>query len=165
VLAGALCGSEKLVSEVRKYHHVLGGVVDSHAAYLVLRGMKTLKLRVAHQNETALRLARVLEKHPKISVVHYPGLESHPEHHIAKKQMSGYGGVLSFEVDADLMTTAKFIDGTLVLKKDPSLFFAAGSGPEAGGRQTFIVMGNDPAMAKPPDTTSNRCVHGSREAR
>jgi len=113
VLAGALCGSEKLVSEVRKYHHVLGGVVDSHAAYLVLRGMKTLKLRVAHQNDTALRLARVLEKHPKISVVHYPGLESHPEHHIAKKQMSGYGGVLSFEVDADLMTTAKFIDGAI----------------------------------------------------
>jgi cystathionine gamma-synthase len=111
VLAGALCGSKKLVSEVRKYHHVLGGVVDSHAAYLVLRGMKTLKLRVCHQNDTALRLARVLEKHPKISKVHYPGLESHPEHAIAKRQMSGYGGVLSFEVDADLMTTAKFVDG------------------------------------------------------
>jgi len=121
VLCGALCGSEKLVQEVRKYHHVLGGVVDSHAAYLVLRGMKTLHLRVSRQNENALKLAQKLESHPKIERVHYPGLESHPEHEIAKRQMSGYGGVLSFEVKADLMGTAKFIDGCKLPYIAPSL--------------------------------------------
>mmetsp|Transcript_29854 Transcript_29854/g.41290 ORF Transcript_29854/g.41290 Transcript_29854/m.41290 type:complete len:472 (+) Transcript_29854:51-1466(+) len=121
VLAGALVGSKSLVGEVRKLHHVLGGVIDSHAAYMVLRGMKTLELRVTRQNETALKLARRLELHPKIDVVHYPGLKSHPEHKIAKGQMSGFGGVLSFEVKADLMTTAKFIDACRLPYIAPSL--------------------------------------------
>lgn len=128
VLCGALCGTKALVGEVRKMHHVLGGVIDAHAAYLVLRGMKTLDLRVRCQNESALKLAHRLEGHPKIEVVHYPGLESHPEHHIAKKQMSGYGGVLSFEVKADLMTTAKFIDSCKLPYIAPSL----------GGVETLI---------------------------
>jgi len=121
VLAGALVGKTEYVDVVRKFHWVLGGVIDAHAAYLVLRGMKTLELRVQRQNQSALKLARRLEGHPKIRVVHYPGLESHAEHHIAKAQMSGYGGVLSFELNADLMTTAAFIDACRLPYIAPSL--------------------------------------------
>ena len=88
----------------------MGGVIDPHAAYLVLRGLKTLSLRVERHNDNAMRLARRLEGHPKIEVVHYPGLESHPDHEVAKKYMKGFGGVVSFEIKGDLWTTAKFID-------------------------------------------------------
>ncbi|KDO72632.1 hypothetical protein CISIN_1g0091673mg, partial [Citrus sinensis] len=69
-----------------------------NAAYLIIRGMKTLHLRVQQQNSTALRMAKILEAHPKVKRVHYPGLKSHPEHHIATQQMTGFGGVVSFEV-------------------------------------------------------------------
>lgn len=121
VLAGSLSGSRRCIEAVRALHNVLGGVVDAHAAYLILRGMKTLDLRVQRQNVSALRLARFLEDHPKIATVHYPGLASHPEHHIAKKQMQGFGGVVSFEVDGDLELTAKFIDGLRIPYIAPSL--------------------------------------------
>lgn len=94
----------------------------------MLRGLKTLSIRVARQNENGLKLARCLEAHPKIERVHYPGLESHPEHAIAMKQMTGFGGVLSFEVKADLMTTAKFIDSCKLPYIAPSL----------GGVETLI---------------------------
>lgn len=79
-------------------HNILGGVIDAHASYLLLRGMKTLGLRVEHQNKSAMEIAKRLEAHPKISRVHYPGLPSHPDHDIAVKQMTGFGGVVSFEV-------------------------------------------------------------------
>lgn len=79
-------------------HNILGGVIDAHASYLLLRGMKTLGLRVEHQNRSAMEIAKRLEAHPKIARVHYPGLPSHPDHDIAVKQMSGFGGVVSFEV-------------------------------------------------------------------
>jgi cystathionine gamma-synthase len=98
VLAGSLSGSKKCLTPVRALHNVLGGVLDPNAAYLILRGLKTLSIRVRQQNATALKLAQTLEAHPKVARVHYPGLESHPEHNIAKLQMSGFGGVVSFEV-------------------------------------------------------------------
>jgi cystathionine gamma-synthase len=84
--------------QVRSMHNILGGVIDAHASYLLLRGMKTLGLRVEHQNRSAMEIAKRLEAHPKIARVHYPGLPSHPDHEIAVKQMSGFGGVVSFEV-------------------------------------------------------------------
>ncbi|GAQ80664.1 cystathionine gamma-synthase [Klebsormidium nitens] len=121
VLAGSLSGRKPEVAKVRQLHNVLGGVVDSHAAYLILRGMKTLDLRVHKQNQTALRLAEALESHPKISRVHYPGLTSHPEHDIARRQMKGYGGVVSFEINGDLWRTAKFIDSLRLPYIAPSL--------------------------------------------
>ena len=102
-------------------HNILGGVVDPHAAYLLLRGMKTLELRVARQNATALALAQRLAAHPKIARVHYPGLPSHPDHAIAKAQMSGFGGVVSFEVRGDLWATAGFIDACRLPYIAPSL--------------------------------------------
>jgi cystathionine gamma-synthase len=79
------------------------------AAYLLLRGMKTLHLRVARQNESALAIARYLEKHPAVSRVFYPGLISHPQHPIAKKQMSGFGGVLSFILKGDFEALKVFL--------------------------------------------------------
>ncbi|XP_044467867.1 cystathionine gamma-synthase 1, chloroplastic isoform X2 [Mangifera indica] len=120
VLAGCISGSEKLVTQIRNLHHVFGGALNPNAAYLIIRGMKTLHLRVQQQNSTAMRMAEILEAHPKVKHVYYPGLTSHPEHHIAKKQMTGFGGVVSFEVDGDLMTTSKFIDSLKIPYIAPS---------------------------------------------
>ncbi|KAF6148145.1 hypothetical protein GIB67_011920 [Kingdonia uniflora] len=120
VIAGCISGSMEVISKVRKLHHVLGGVLNPNAAYLIIRGMKTLHLRVQQQNSTALRMAEILEAHPKITRVHYPGLPSHPEYHLAKRQMTGFGGVVSFEVDGDLHTTKKFIDALKIPYIAPS---------------------------------------------
>ncbi|KAA8547965.1 hypothetical protein F0562_004394 [Nyssa sinensis] len=120
VLAGCVSGSEKLISAVRNLHHILGGALNPNAAYLIIRGMKTLHLRVQQQNSTALRMAEILEAHPKVKRVYYPGLPNHPEHLIAKRQMTGFGGVVSFEVDGDLLTTAKFVDALKIPYIAPS---------------------------------------------
>jgi len=129
VLAGCVAGRADLVARVRAMHNVLGGVIDPHAAYLLLRGMKTLSLRVARQNATALDLAARLERHPAVARVHYPGLPSHPDHAIARRQMpGGCGGVVSFEVAGDLWDTASVIDGVRLPYIAPSL----------GGVETLI---------------------------
>ncbi|GLU01884.1 hypothetical protein SLE2022_191650 [Rubroshorea leprosula] len=120
VLAGCISGSLELVSQIRNLHHVLGGTLNPNAAYLIIRGMKTLHLRVQQQNSTALRMAEILEAHPKVKHIYYPGLPSHPEHHIAKQQMTGFGGVVSFEIDGDLMTTIKFVDALKIPYIAPS---------------------------------------------
>ncbi|XP_073055744.1 cystathionine gamma-synthase 1, chloroplastic [Primulina eburnea] len=120
VLAGSISGPEKLISAARNLHHILGGVLNPNAAYLIIRGMKTLHLRVRQQNSTAQKMAEILEAHPKVSRVYYPGLVSHPEHQLAKKQMTGFGGVVSFEVDGDLHTTAKFVDALKIPYIAPS---------------------------------------------
>ncbi|KAG2710198.1 hypothetical protein I3760_04G015200 [Carya illinoinensis] len=120
VLGGCISGSMKLVSEIRNLHHVLGGALNPNAAYLIIRGMKTLHLRVKQQNSTALRMAKILEAHPKVKCVYYPGLESHPEYDLAKRQMTGFGGVVSFEVDGDLQTTIKFVDSLRIPYIAPS---------------------------------------------
>eukprot|EP00270_Netrium_digitus_P008218 TRINITY_DN2443_c0_g1_i1.p1 TRINITY_DN2443_c0_g1~~TRINITY_DN2443_c0_g1_i1.p1 ORF type:complete len:561 (+),score=96.21 TRINITY_DN2443_c0_g1_i1:245-1927(+) len=121
LLAGSISGSKKAVGAVRAMHNILGGVIDPHAAYLLLRGLKTLELRVERQNASALQLAHALEAHPKIMRVHYPGLSSHPEHHIAVRQMRGFGGVISFEIDGSLERTSKFIDSLRIPYIAPSL--------------------------------------------
>lgn len=121
VLAGAIVGRADLVQTVRCMHNVLGGVIDPHAAYLLLRGMKTLDLRVAQQNRTAMEIARRLEAHPKIDRVHYPGLPSHQDHAVAKAQMKAFGGVVSFEVVGDLWRTAQFVDACRLPYIAPSL--------------------------------------------
>ena len=121
VLAGAIVGDKETVTKVRQFHNILGGVIDPHAAYMVMRGIKTLQLRVERHNENAMKLATVLEKHPMIEKVHYPGLPSHPDHEVAKKYMNGFGGVVSFEVKGDLWATAKFIDNCRLPYIAPSL--------------------------------------------
>lgn len=121
VLCGYIAGSKELVGQVKHMQNILGGVMDPHAGYLLLRGMKTLELRIARQNETAMRMALALQDHPRVKVVHYPGLPSHPDHENAKNQMRGYGGVVSFEVDGDLWQTAKVIDSVRLPYIAPSL--------------------------------------------
>jgi cystathionine gamma-synthase len=121
VMAGVVAGGGGLVSLVRDLLHVTGGIVDPHAAYLVLRGMKTLALRVRQQNATALALAAALEAHPKVARVWYPGLVSHPSHEVASRLMTGFGGVVTFELRADLATTSRFVDACRIPRIAPSL--------------------------------------------
>ncbi|XBI98288.1 hypothetical protein VPH35_018546 [Triticum aestivum] len=110
VIAGCISGSDALISRIRAWHHDLGGAISPDAAYMIIRGLKTMVLRVETQNSTALRMARLLENHPKIERVYYPGLISSPWHHIANSQMTGCGGVISFKVASDLHGVMRFID-------------------------------------------------------
>ncbi len=114
LMAGVVLGDAPLVSAIRDYRGILGGVLDPHCAYLLIRGLKTFPLRMARQNESALRMAQYLENHPKIRQVYYPGLQSHPHHEIARAQMTGYGGVVSFDLATDLDGTMRFLDGLRV---------------------------------------------------
>jgi cystathionine gamma-synthase len=95
-LGGVVCGDRDLVRRIFHFREITGASLDPMAAYLLLRGMKTLHLRVRQQNRTALEIAGFLARHRQIAKVFYPGLASHPGHEIARRQMSGYGGVLSF---------------------------------------------------------------------
>lgn len=122
VLAGVVVGGNKgRMKALRDARGVLGGVLDPHTAYLLDRGVRTLGVRVRQQNTTAQAVAEFLERHPKIERVWYPGLASHPDHAVAKAQMNGYGGVVSFEVRGDLRTTARFVDATQIPYIAPSL--------------------------------------------
>lgn len=108
-LGGAVVGSKGLVEKIYRYREINGAALHPMAAYLLLRGMKTLELRVERQDESAQRIAEYLEEHPKVNAVHYPGLPSHPQHDIAKRQMRGFGGMLSFSLGDDLDLIRKFI--------------------------------------------------------
>jgi cystathionine gamma-synthase len=120
VLAGVVCGPSGLVSMVRDLRGVLGSVCDPHAAFLVGRGMKTLALRVERQNATAQAVAERLEKHPAIERVFYPGLASHPSHGVARRQMRGFGGVVSFVVKGGLEGGTRFVDAMKLARIGPS---------------------------------------------
>ncbi|MBC8254848.1 MAG: aminotransferase class V-fold PLP-dependent enzyme [Ardenticatenia bacterium] len=109
VLGGVLCGRQDLVEEVYRFRELTGPSMQAHTASLLLRSLKTLGLRVQRQNENAEALARFLEGHPKVERVFYPGLESNRGHEIARRQMRGYGGVLSFAVTGGLDAIARFL--------------------------------------------------------
>lgn len=102
LLAGFLVGSADLVSKVEDMRAYLGAVPDPHSAYLLIRGLKTLALRMKQHNENALQVAQFLESCPQVDKVYYPGLESHPQHQVVEKQMRGYGGVVSFELKGEV---------------------------------------------------------------
>jgi cystathionine gamma-synthase len=121
LLAGTLTGPRELVDPVRKALGVLGGIMDSHAAWLLLRGIKTLDIRMERHNANGLALAQYLEKHPKVSKVFYPGLPSHPDYEVAQRIMTGAGGVVTFEIDTDLEGAMRFIDSTTIPYQAPSL--------------------------------------------
>jgi cystathionine gamma-synthase len=128
VLAGVVAGPQHLVSLVRDVRHVLGAVCDPHAAFLVGRGLKTLALRIERQNVTAASIARALERHPGILRVFYPGLSSHPDHVIAREQMRGFGGVVSFLLKGGGPAARRVVDGCKLARIAPSL----------GGVETLI---------------------------
>ncbi len=98
VLGGVVCGPTELVGEVYGFREIVGTGLDAQAASQMLRSLKTLGLRVERHNTNAMAVARYLEGHDKIAAVAYPGLESHPMHEVAKAQMSGFGGMLAFEM-------------------------------------------------------------------
>jgi cystathionine gamma-synthase len=121
LLAGAVLGPAALVSGIRDLQGITGAVPDPFASYLLIRGIKTLALRIARQNENGERLAAFLAAHPKVERVHHPSLPSHPEHEIAKRQMSGFGGVVSFEVRGDLAAGSRLVDACRIPRIAPSL--------------------------------------------
>jgi cystathionine beta-lyase/cystathionine gamma-synthase len=96
---GVVCGRRELIDEIGETRKTLGNCMDPHAAWLLIRGLKTLAVRVARQNENALRVAQFLEQHAKVRRVHYPFLRSHPQNAIAREQMSGGSGMVTFEVE------------------------------------------------------------------
>jgi len=102
--------NEELYNKLRSALSLLGGNMDPHQAWLVLRGVKSLALRVEKSQDNAMKLATYLENHPKIAWVNYPGLESHPQHKLAKKQMRGFGALISFGLKGGLDAGRKFID-------------------------------------------------------
>lgn len=130
VIAGAVAGSHGLIEKVREMIIYLGGSMDPEAAYLLIRGMKTLELRVRRQCTTALAVARFLEKHPRVARVHFPGLPSHPDHKLAKRQMKGYGAMMAFDLEGGLGAARRFCDRARVFLLAASL----------GGVESLIVL-------------------------
>ncbi len=141
LLAGVVVGSHGLISVIRGMQAMLGGIADPHTAYLLLRGMKTLGLRIRKQNDNGMAVARFLEGHPRVRRVYYPGLSSHPDYKIACEQMKGFGGVVSFEIDGDLQAASTFIDRLQIPYIAPSL----------GGVETLIEQ---PALMSYYEMTS-----------
>jgi cystathionine gamma-synthase len=121
LLAGAVLGSSQIVAAIRALQAVTGAVIDPFAAYLLVRGLKTFALRIARQNDNAQALAEFLASHPKVVAVHYPGLKTHPHHDVARRQMRGFGGVVSFEVAGTLETASRVVDGCRIPCIAPSL--------------------------------------------
>ncbi len=146
-LAGVVCGKRELIDKVYHYRELTGPCLDPHRAGLLLRSLKTLALRVERQNSNALAMALYLEKHSTVRQVNYPGLESHPMHAVARKQMpGGYGGVISFEIEGGLPAVSR------VLPRLRFAYMAANLG------QVDTVVG-------PPSTTSHvECTEEERAA-
>jgi cystathionine gamma-synthase len=121
VMAGAIIGRFDLTTRLRQAHSMLGNIVDPHAAYLILRGLKTLALRIERQNANGLAVARFLDDQPQVRHVWYPGLECHRDHELASATMRGFGGVVSFEIDGDIERAHRFIDALRIPTIGPSL--------------------------------------------
>ncbi len=121
LLAGAVIGRAEYIAPIKEANGMLGAVADPQTMYLLLRGLKTLGLRMARHNENGQRVAEYLAGHKAIRRVWYPGLPSHPDYAVAHHLMTGFGGVVSFEVEADLEGTARFIDALQIPYMGPSL--------------------------------------------
>ncbi|MFB0553811.1 MAG: PLP-dependent aspartate aminotransferase family protein [Phycisphaerae bacterium] len=129
ILAGAVLGKKDLVDKIRNLHKSMGGLIDPHCCYLLLRGLKTFPLRVKKQNEIALKVAEFLENHPRVKKVYYPFLKSHRHYKVAKEQMAGGGGVVTFDIKGNLNTAKRFLDALKLCYIGPSL----------GGVETLIT--------------------------
>jgi cystathionine gamma-synthase len=129
ILAGVVLGSKELIAPIRSLHKSMGGLIDPHCCYLLLRGLKTFPLRVDRQNKAGLEVARFLEGHPDVERVYYPFLESHQHHAIAKEQMTGGGCVVTFVMKGDLADANRFLDSLDMIY----------IGPSFGGAETLIT--------------------------
>ncbi len=121
LLSGVLLGKKELTGPIREYLKITGGVIDPHSSYLLIRGLKTFELRMERLNQNGQLVAEYLEQHPKIDYVYYPGLKSHPHYEIAKAQMKGYGGVVTFGVKDDIPYVLDFLSNLQILNIGPSL--------------------------------------------
>ncbi|HTV58372.1 MAG TPA: aminotransferase class I/II-fold pyridoxal phosphate-dependent enzyme [Verrucomicrobiae bacterium] len=130
VIAGAVAGNRVLVSKIRDLMINLGGSLDPEAAYLLTRGLKTLGVRVERQCKSAMAVAKFLEKHPKVARVHYPGLASHPDHALARRQMKAYGAMLAFDLKGGLPAARRFCDRVRIFLHAVSL----------GGVESLVVL-------------------------
>ena len=130
LLAGAVAGSERWIKHVRDNIIYLGGCMDPAGAYLLIRGIKTLGVRIERQCQTAMAVAKFLERHPKVARVHYPGLPSHPDHKLAKRQMADFGAMLSFDLKGGLAAARRFGDRV-------RLFYLAAS---LGGVESLVIL-------------------------
>jgi cystathionine beta-lyase/cystathionine gamma-synthase len=130
LMCGIAAGRRDLIEHIHHSRTTLGCCMDPHAAFLLLRGIKTLAVRVERQNQSALRIAEFLDRHPKVARVHYPLLQEHPDYAIAKKQMAGAGGVLSFEVEGSGADACR-VAGSL------NLFTLA---PSLGGVDSLVTI-------------------------
>ena len=130
LIAGVVAGSRKWIERARTMIISLGGSMDPQVAHLLIRGLRTLVVRVERQGENAMAVAKFLEKHPKVARVHYPGLASHPDHALARKQMRGYGSMLAFDVKGGLPAARRFCDRV-------RLFLLAAS---LGGVESLVVL-------------------------
>ena len=118
---GLITGPDAIVSQIRTRLVDLGGVMDPQAAFLMLRGAKTLQVRVERSAENAQAVAEFLEAHARVRRVNYPGLPANPYHETAKKQMSGFGGMVSFEVEGDAAAAYRVVDSFELIRIIPSL--------------------------------------------
>ncbi len=130
ILAGAVAGKKSLVEKARQMVIYLGGSMDPEVAFLLIRGMKTLEVRMEKQCGTAMAVAKFLEKHPKISRVHFPGLASHPDHKLAKRQMKAFGAMLAFDMKGGLAAARRFCERTRVFLLAASL----------GGAESLVLL-------------------------
>ena len=130
IVGGTVAGSRAQIAGIKHYLDYLGGCMDPHQCALLHRGMKTLAVRVERQNDNALALAKMLDAHPKVDSVNYPGLPSSPWHARAKDLFSGFGGMLSFEPDSDAAGAAALIDALRIPISAPSL----------GGVESLITL-------------------------
>ena len=121
LLGGVVTGSRELVDCVKSFMRVLGGILDPHASYLLIRGMKSLGLRVGRHNDNGVVVSRFLEGHENVRAVYYPMLESHPQHELALRQMRGGGGVVSFEVDGGIEPAKQVANALSIVRVAPSL--------------------------------------------
>jgi cystathionine gamma-synthase len=130
LLAGVVTGAREVLGRIEHARGVMGGMSNPNDAYLLLRGLKTLELRVRRQNANGQRVAQFLHRHPAVRTVYYPGHDSHPDHEVARRQMAGYGSVVSFEIDGDFEKTGCFIDHLRL----PYI------GPTLGGVESIIAQ-------------------------
>ena len=129
LLGGAVLGNSKVVEPIYQWRRVTGGVIDPMSCYLLIRGLKTFGLRMERLNRTAGQVAEFLTGHPAVRRVYYPGLPSHRHHEIARRQMKGFGAVVTFEISGNLEQTLAFLDGLKLCLLGPSL----------GGPETLIT--------------------------
>lgn len=121
LLAGAIAGRKDLVEEIWKRRVTLGGNIDPMGAFLLLRGMKTLAVRMRQHNENGMKIATHLEAHPKVRRVHYPGLPSHPQYELAQRMLRGFGGMVSFEVKGGVKQAERVMRSFKLINRASSL--------------------------------------------